>query len=352
MIDLSLGASELLPNLCATQIAEPNYVPGNMSEEQLARYGQLFGLQLHPSEMLLTGGASQALIVSIMYLRDKMRSKNPKLISFSPFYPGYKAIAKLTGLEFVTLPLHSILKRSELFSNEISAFDDAIWILNFPHNPTGRSLGEAQFAKLLTDIRSAGQFAIWDAVYAGVLEQNPYSREMLADTITVGSFSKSMALAGERVGFLQAPPKDLQELARLSWQLFLSPSSAGVRFAQLRTYGLTEEIIENSRQQIRRNCDRISRAFKALRVKPSDTAGPFVWVPRVDESVYPLLIDVFKTHEILIANGTPFGGPSNSLRINAMCDDAKIDALIACLKSIDGCFDTAKERLHSKTRLQ
>ncbi len=168
-----------------------------------------FGRQLTKNNIMLVTGASMALnIISFALNIDK----DSELIAIAPFFPAYRQAAVAGGNKLVVVP-----PDTEHFQIDFEALEGLInehtqgIIINSPNNPAGTIYSEAtlqRLADLLT--RKSGEYGhaiyiICDEPYRELVytdEIVPYVPAIYKNTIICYSYSKSLSLAGERIGYV------------------------------------------------------------------------------------------------------------------------------------------------------
>ena len=171
-----------------------------------------FGMQYGPEHIFMTSGAAGALAHA---LRCVCRPGQEVLVP-APFFPEYKPYIEGAGLTMRVVP-----PRPADFQIDMEALDAAIGentaavLINTPNNPSGAVYTEATM-RALADLLTAASarvgrhiFLISDEPYREILfggRQIVYPARFYADTLTCYSFSKSLSLPGERIGYLAACP--------------------------------------------------------------------------------------------------------------------------------------------------
>ena len=163
----------------------------------------------------LTVGAAAALTISLnAVLAD---NANEEVIVFAPFFPEYKVFIEKAGGKLVAVPA-----KAPDFQIDFDAFEKAISpktkavIVNSPNNPTGVVLSEDTIRKL-SEILEAAEKSYGHSIYLiadepyrelvyGSIEV-PYLTKFYNDTLVCYSFSKSLSLPGERIGYVLVSPK-------------------------------------------------------------------------------------------------------------------------------------------------
>jgi aspartate/methionine/tyrosine aminotransferase len=102
-------------------------------------------------------------------------------------------------------------------------------VVTTPSNPTGAVFPEATLRKLAATLRDRGIWLIVDETYLTfVYDQPPASATRLMDlgnVIAVGSFSKTFAMMGWRIGYLAAPERVIQEAIKAQDAMIICPSA-------------------------------------------------------------------------------------------------------------------------------
>ena len=163
----------------------------------------------------LTVGAAAALTISLnAVLAD---DANEEVIVFAPFFPEYKVFIEKAGGTLISVPC-----KERDFQIDFDAFEKALTprtkavIVNSPNNPTGVVLSEETIQKLSVILEKAEKtyehpiYLIADEPYRELVYGNtevPYLTKFYNDTIVCYSFSKSLSLPGERIGYVLVSPK-------------------------------------------------------------------------------------------------------------------------------------------------
>ena len=168
-----------------------------------------------PDYIYLTVGAAAALTISMSAILDD--DKTEEIIAFAPFFPEYKVFAEKAGAKLVTVPC-----TEPDFQIDWQAFEHALnentkaVIVNSPNNPTGVVLSEETIFHLSASLRRAEErfghpiYLIADEPYRELVYGDvkvPYLTRYYDDTIVCYSFSKSLSIPGERIGYILVSPK-------------------------------------------------------------------------------------------------------------------------------------------------
>jgi histidinol-phosphate aminotransferase len=186
-----------------------------------------------PEQIIPTAGCDEALLVcGLLTLGPGKRAYTRR-----PFYGYYSIVTRVTGAELVDNP---------------SAAVDLTWVCA-PHNPTGADA-------VPEDVAERDGLVVIDQAYVefGGADLAGLVRER-QNTVVLRTFSKAFALAGERVGYILAPPELAPRLDALR-----PPASIGVHAAALAEFALRN--IDEMHERVRATCaerDRIAAELRA-----------------------------------------------------------------------------------------
>jgi methionine aminotransferase len=139
-----------------------------------------------------------------------------EVIVFDPAYDSYEPAITLAGGITRHLPLR-INDNGSDFSIDWQRLNDCInaktrlIIINFPHNPTGAILTDADFDKLAEAVRDSDCYLLADEVYEHIVFDGESHRSLLSHdelwqrTMVISSFGKTFHATGWKVGYCIAP---------------------------------------------------------------------------------------------------------------------------------------------------
>ncbi len=190
-------------------------------EQVAASLNRRFGTDYTGANIFMTIGAAAALGICFRTLTE---GPEDEVITFAPFFPEYKAYAQGAGCKLTVIPA-----QEGTFQINLEALDHAVnehtkaVLINSPNNPTGVVYTEENIQKL-AELLERKQKEIGHSIY--IITDEPY-REIVYDgfevpfvpnyyknTLVGYSFSKSLSLPGERVGYIVAPTQaeDFEQL--------------------------------------------------------------------------------------------------------------------------------------------
>ena len=189
--------------------------PGDMLvRTKIADYLQeKSGVEAKASNIYMTCGAAASLTITL----NALANENDEVILLAPFFPEYRVFAEKAGFKCVVVNCSQ-----PDFQIDIDALGKAMnkntkaIIINSPNNPTGVVFKEEtiiSLAKLLEEKQqefSKEIFLISDEPYRELVYGEvtvPYPQKYYNNTIVCYSFSKSLSLPGERIGYIYVSPR-------------------------------------------------------------------------------------------------------------------------------------------------
>jgi aminotransferase len=177
------------------------------------------GLAVDPAaHLVVTCGATEAMMVAMMTVCDP----GDRVGLFSPFYENYGADAILCGAQAVTVPLQppgfgfDSAELRRVFASGLKAF-----VLCNPSNPTGKVFTRPELLEIAALAEEFDVFVITDEVYEHIVyppHRHTYFAAlpgMAARTLMCSSLSKTFAITGWRLGYVQAAPEIIAQARKV-----------------------------------------------------------------------------------------------------------------------------------------
>jgi len=191
--------------------------------ERLARhYRDTYGLDVHPGRIVLTMGASAALVLAMSVLF----SRGDRIAVPRPGYPAHRNALLALGLEPVEFDCGEDT-RFQPTAELVAAIDPppAGLILTSPSNPTGSMIAGRELARIATVCRERGIRILSDETYHGITYADR-AESLLShapDAVVVNTFSKYWCMTGWRLGWAVVPETLVDPVRRFAGNLFLVP---------------------------------------------------------------------------------------------------------------------------------
>jgi aspartate aminotransferase len=172
-------------------------------------YQRDFGTEYQPSEVMVTAGGKQAIfnaVVTLINPGDEVLIPKPYWVTF----PEVVVFAGGTPV-FIETEATDFLLTVEQVESCITP-KTKLLILNSPSNPSGRVLPPADFRRIMELASERGIYVISDECYlrfvyspGEVFSAASLPADLRARLCIAGSFSKTYAMTGWRVGYALAP---------------------------------------------------------------------------------------------------------------------------------------------------
>lgn len=181
--------------------------------EQIAQnIKKRFGCEAEAKNIYITCGAAASLTSTLKAIVND----GDEVILLAPYFPEYNVFCANAGAKTV-----AILGEGENFSLNFDELDKAInkntaaIIVNSPNNPTGAIIPESDIIKLASLLNKKSEefgrpvYIIADEPYRELTygDDVPYIPNFYDNTVVCYSYSKSLSLPGERIGYVFVSPK-------------------------------------------------------------------------------------------------------------------------------------------------
>ena len=241
--------------------------PGSYWESQdlkvrLSRhYQETYGVDLPPGRILLTCGASPALVLAL----SSRFAAGDRVALARPGYVAYRNTLRALHLEPVEIPCGPA-EGYQLTAEALKGIEGPLAgaIIASPANPTGSILPPAELEAIVRTCEARGLGLISDEIYHG-LSYGERARSVLEFTdqaFVVNSFSKYFSMVAWRLGWLAVPAAYADRARALIGNLFLTPPSLS-QHAALAAMDCRDELEANI-EVYRRNRSLILEALPRL----------------------------------------------------------------------------------------
>lgn len=302
----------------------PNLVHGYMNNsgyedvrETIANsINSKFHTAFHLENIIMTVGAAGGLNVILKTLLNP----GEEVIVFAPFFGEYRNYVSNYDGKLVTVSPNTVDFQPNLEEFEkVITKNTKVVIVNTPNNPTGVVYSEEtikKLAEILNKKQKEFQTSIYlisdepyrELVYDGA--EVPYITKYYNNTIVGYSFSKSLSLPGERIGYLVIPKEvddyeDVVEATNVATRILgyvNAPSLIQRAVAKCLDSKVDIEIYNRNRELLYHNL--VSYGYQC--VKPQGAFYLFVKAPGGDDKAFA---EAAKKHNILIVPGFSFGCP-------------------------------------------
>lgn len=280
--------------------------------EALSRYyADDYGLDIPPSRIMVTPGASGALLLIAALLINP----GDGMLMTDPGYPCNRHFMRLVEGSGQLVPvdagsryqLNAGLAEANWRDNTIGA------MVASPANPTGTALSREELVDLAAVVRARNGYLLVDEIYHGLVYEGaaPSVLEVDPDAFVINSFSKYFGMTGWRLGWLVAPEAAVAEMEKLAQNLFISMSTMSQYAALAGFEPATRAILEERRDIFRQRRDFLLPAVQELGFSvPCPPQGAFYIyadASRFTDDSQRFCLDLLEEHGVAVTPGVDFG---------------------------------------------
>ncbi|MCG1055541.1 pyridoxal phosphate-dependent aminotransferase [Mycetohabitans sp. B5] len=230
-------------------------------------YQRMYGIDVEPARIVVTAGASAALLLACAALVDR----DDEVLMPDPTYPCNRHFVTAFEGRAVLVPSDAT-QRFQLSAAHVQQHWGANTrgvLLASPSNPTGTSIDAGELQRIVDTVRARAGFAIVDEIYQGLTyDATPVSALSLHGAhdhvVTVNSFSKYFSMTGWRLGWLVVPPHWVPAFEKLAQNLFICASALAQHAALACFEPASLEIYEQRRLEFKRRRDFLVPALREL----------------------------------------------------------------------------------------
>ncbi|WP_075879519.1 aminotransferase class I/II-fold pyridoxal phosphate-dependent enzyme [Vreelandella massiliensis] len=300
--------------------------------EAIARhYAEHFGAAVDPSRIIVTPGASGALLLASQLLVEA----GDRVLMADPNYPCNRHFMALAGAEVgaVSVGRDSGWQLNGALVAEHWRPETRLAMLASPSNPTGHTLDAAALAGAVAE---RGGTLLVDEIYQGLnYDEAPLSALSLSnDAFVVNSFSKYFGMTGWRLGWLVAPEAAIEPLTRLAQNVFLAAPTPSQHAALAAFTPECREILEARRQTLKARRDVLLQGLARLGLAPDvPPQGAFyLWldISRYSRDSQAFCQRLLEEESVAITPGVDFAvrGGEHHVRIAFTNDVARLEEAV------------------------
>ena len=287
-------------------------------ERFAASLNRRFGANYTADRLYLTVGAA----ASLCCVFNGLACPGDEFVVFAPYFPEYRVFIEGAGAKMVLIP-----PEIDAFQIDFDAFEKSLTehtkgvLINSPNNPSGVVYSRAtleRLAAILTEkSRQLGHpiYLISDEpyreiVYTGV--EVPWVPDLYRDTIVCYSFSKSLSLPGERLGYVLVPKE-----AADSDDVYAAVAGAGRSLGYVCAPSLFQQVTSlccDMTSDIRvyeENRNLLVSSLREMGYHVVEPGGAFYLFPRTLEPDDAAFSERAKKLDLLIVPGSGFGAPGH-----------------------------------------
>ena len=294
----------------ATHYSQAAGIP-ELREALSRHYADQYGLAISPARIMVTPGASGALLL----ISALLINPGDGMLMTDPGYPCNRHFLRLVEGRGQLVPvdaasnyqLSAALVAANWQPNTIGA------MVASPANPTGTALSREELAALSAEVRRRNGYLLVDEIYHGLGYDAPTPSvlEVDPDAFVINSFSKYFGMTGWRLGWLVAPEAAVAEMEKLAQNLFISMSTMAQYAALAGFEPATREILEQRRDIFRQRRDFLLPAVQALGFtvpcKPQGAFYIYADASQFTSDSQNFCMRLLEEHGVALTPGVDFG---------------------------------------------
>ncbi len=310
----------------------------SVREAVAASLERRFGLPYRREHIFMASGAAGALAHAFRLVTEP----GDEVLCFAPFFPEYRPYVDLTGAVLKVVPpdTESFQINFEAFEAMLSQKVMAV-LINTPNNPSGVVYSRETLARLADVLKRKSAeyghtiYLISDEPYREIVFEGvdaPCVSQFYDNTIMCYSFSKSLSLPGERIGYVAVNPacEDAEDMVNMCGQISRGighncPPSL-IQLAVAETLELTADlkVYETNMKLLYEKL--VKLGFTC--VKPG---GTFYIFPRALEEDAKAFCDKALKYDLVLVPGDTFGAPG-FFRMAYCIETEKVERSLAALE--------------------
>lgn len=276
------------------------------------RFGTAFG----PDDLYMTCGAAASLRITL----EALTVPGDEYIIFTPYFPEYKVFVEAAGGRFVPAETDRNTFQIDLgtLADVISEHTKGVFV-NSPNNPSGVVFTEENIRKLAAFLEEKEKeyghpiYLIADEPYRELVYgevEVPYLTKYYRNTVVCYSYSKSLSLPGERIGYILVPQE--VEHAR---DLYAAVCGAGRALGYVCAPSLIQQVVARCQGETsdlsvyQKNRDLLYESLQSYGYTCVHPDGAFYLFVQALEPDATAFCEKAKEQELLLVPADDFGCP-------------------------------------------
>ncbi len=338
---------DLLKEKTSAEIHGYSPNPGNPEVRQIVAdsLAKRFGIPYKQEHIFMTSAAASAIAHSVRCVAGC----GDEILTFAPYFPEYNPYINESGAVLKVVPANT-----ETFQINFDAFEEmmnekvAAVLINTPNNPSGIAYSSETLRHLAEILYKKQEeygheiFLISDEPYREIVFSGadaPYVSSFYDNTLSCYSFSKSLSIPGERIGYVAVNPKakDAESIVPMCVQISRGighncPSSL-IQQAMARCIDLTSDL-----SVYETNMNILYKELTDLGLSVVKPGGTFYIFPKAPEDDAIAFCEKAKKYDLILVPSDSFG-VKGYFRMAYCIDTNKVErSLFALRKFMKECY--------------
>ncbi len=297
-----------------------------------------FGMAYTGNHIFMTSGAAGAIAHAVRCVTVP----GDEVLTFAPFFPEYHPYIDLTGAKLKVVPADTehfqvnFERFGEMLTEKVMAV-----LINTPNNPSGTVYTKETLEKLARMMSEKAEkygheiYLISDEPYREILfggVEEVYVSKFYDNTLSCYSYSKSLSIPGERIGYIAVNPacRDAETLVNMCGQI-----SRGIGHncpTSIIQLAVAEAVDETSDLSVyETNMNILYRELTGLGFACVKPGGTFYIFPKALEEDAKVFCQKAKNYDLILVPGDSFGCPG-FFRMAYCIDTEKVERSLPALR--------------------
>ena len=316
----------------------PSLGIASVKERVAASLNRRFGMDYSGKHIFMTAGAAGAIAHAVR----AVTVPGDEVLTFAPFFPEYNPYINLSGARLKVVPADTenfqvdFGRFAEMLTDKVAAV-----LINTPNNPSGVVYTKNTLEKLADMMRRKAEeyghdiYLISDEPYREILfegVEEVYVSKLYENTISCYSYSKSLSVPGERIGYIAVNPscKDAELIVNMCGQISRGighncPSSI-IQLAAAETVDETSDL-----SVYEKNMNILYEELTKLGFTCVKPGGTFYIFPKALEEDAKIFCEKAKKYDLILVPGDTFGCPGY-FRMAYCIDTEKVERSLPALR--------------------
>ena len=288
------------------------------TREAIAEFlNKIHGTHFHKDNFYITMGAAASLSLAFHALTT---CGEDEIIAIAPYFPEYKVFVEAAGATFKVVPADTTAFQIDFDALEamINSNTKGV-IINSPNNPSGAVYSVATIEKLAALLEKKEKeyghpiFIICDEPYREIAYDGvevPFVTKYYNNTLVCYSYSKSLSLPGERIGYILVPDEAYESKA-----LYAAVAGSGRALGYVCAPSMMQKVITRCQGETgdvelyKKNRDLLYDGLTKIGYECFKPQGAFYMFVKALEEDADAFCERAKAEDLLIVAATGFGCP-------------------------------------------
>ncbi|MBE5888191.1 MAG: pyridoxal phosphate-dependent aminotransferase [Lachnospiraceae bacterium] len=288
------------------------------TREAIAEFlNKTHGTHFHKDNFYITMGAAASLSLAFRALTT---APSDEIVAIAPYFPEYKVFVEAAGATFKVVPADTVGFQIDFAAlEEMINADTKGVIINSPNNPSGAVYSVATIEKLAALLEKKEKeyghpiFIICDEPYREIAYDGvevPFVTKYYNNTLVCYSYSKSLSLPGERIGYILVPDEAYESKA-----LYAAVAGSGRALGYVCAPSMMQKVITRCQGETgdvelyKKNRDLLYDGLTKIGYECFKPQGAFYMFVKALEENADAFCERAKAEDLLIVAATGFGCP-------------------------------------------